>query len=126
MANDIGMIDSAAGKDLGTTGTIVDFFYGAEDGSNLKFEISVLEGGKCAVFHNKPFKKDLSWLEFDLDSSRLDFVLDGGESRNFGVPVKQELTKHMHNTHQVLMILMDDEMGDPKEGNYVPLILHKK
>ncbi len=125
--NETGMMNEAVEKNLGTTGTIVDFFYGVEEGdSNLRIDVTVKEDGKCAVFHNKPFKKDLSWLEFDLDSSRLDFVLDGGEARNFGVPVKQELRKHMHNTHQILMILMDDDMGDPKEGLYIPLILHRK
>ena len=126
MKNENGMIDKVAEGDLGTTGTIVDFFYGVEEGSNLRVEVAVKDDGKCAVFHNKPFKQDLSWLEFDLDTSRLDFVLDGGETRNFGVSVKKELSKNMHNTHQILMVLMDDDMGDPKEGLYIPLILHKK
>jgi len=124
--NETGMINKAVEKDLGTTGTIVDFFYGVEDDNVLNIEVAVKEDGRCAVFYNKPLKDELSWFEYDLDLCKLGFVLNGGESRDFVLPVKKEMTKNMQNTHQVLTVLMDDETGKPKEGTYIPLILHSK
>jgi len=111
---------------FGKTGSIVDFFYGVEEGSNLNIEVAIKEDGRCAVFYNKPLKNDLSWFEYDLDLCKLGFVMDGGESRSLNIPVKRELSKNMQNSHQILTILLDDETGSPKEGTYVPLILHSQ
>lgn len=119
-----GMNTEHVDKDMGTTGTLVDFFYGVEDDSRLRIEVAIKEDGRCAVFYNKPLKKELSWFEYNLDDCKLGFVLDGGETREFALPVKKEMTKNMQNTHQILTILMDDETGSPKEGTYIPLILH--
>ncbi len=108
------------------TGTIVDFFYGVEDDNTLRIEVAVKEDGRCAVFYNKPLKSELSWFEYDIDQCRLGFVMDGGESRDVDIPIKRELSRNMQNTHQILTVLMDDETGAPKEGTYIPLILHSK
>lgn len=112
--------------ELPDRGNLTDFFYGVDEKSKLQVEVAVKEDGRCAVFHNKPFRNELSWLEYDLDTYRLDFVLDGGEIRNAGMPLNKEMSKNMQNTHQVLMVLMDDETGGAKEGFYVPLIIHSK
>lgn len=92
---------------------------------DLKVELVVNERAEAVVFHNKPFRKALSWLEFDLDKSRLDFIMNDGEIRNFGIPVHPDLAKYMQNAFQVLMVLMDEETGEPKEGNYFPLVIHR-
>lgn len=105
-------------------GNLLDFVEGAESGTKLDIEVVVKEDGKCAIFHNKKFKNALSWLEFDLQSYRLDFVLDDGEIRDAGLPLTKEVSKNMQNSHQVLMVLMDEKTGQPKKGHYVPLILH--
>ena len=49
-------------------GTLIDFVYGVDENRTLQIEVAVREDGKCAVFHDKPFKSDVSWLEFDLDT----------------------------------------------------------
>ena len=107
-------------------GNLTDFFYGVDDDNKLHIEVAVREDGKCAVFYNKPCRRNISWLEFDLDSYRLDFVLDNGDVRNAGMDLTKDMAKNMHNTHQMLMVLMDDITGGAKEGIYVPLILHSK
>ncbi len=107
-------------------GNLTDFFYGVDENNDLEIEVAVKEDGRCAVFHNKPFRRELSWLEFDLDSCRLDFVLDNGEVRNAGMDLTRDMSKNMQNTHQILMVLMDDNTGGAKEGIYVPLIIHGK
>ena len=105
---------------------LTDFVYGVTEDSKLNVEVAVREDGRCAVFHNKPFRNDLSWLEFDLDTCRLDFVLDNGDIRNAGVDLTKDMSKYMQNSHQILMVLMDDDTGSAKEGKYIPLILHSK
>ncbi len=110
----------------GDTGSIVDFFYGVEEDNKLKIEVAIKEDGRCAVFYNKPLKNELSWFEYDLDLCKLGFVMDGGETRDLGIPIKRELSKNMQNSHQILMILMDDDTGSPKEGTYIPLIIHSQ
>lgn len=112
--------------ELPKRGNLTDFVYGVDENNSLQIEVAVKEDGRCAIFHNKPFRNDLSWLEFDLDTYNLDFVMDDGEIRNVGMPLTKDVSKNMQNSHQVLMVLMDDETGDAKEGYYVPLILHKK
>ena len=109
----------------GKTGTLVDFVYGVTDESKFNIEVTVKDDGRCAVFYNKPFKNDLSWLEFDLGTCHLDFVLDSGEIRNVGMPLTRSMAKNMQNTHQMLMVLMDDETGKAKEGTFVPLIIRR-
>lgn len=105
---------------------ISDFVYGgASKEDPLFMEVAIKEDGRVVLFHNKPFKNELSWLEFDLGTNELDFVLDDGDIRNLGLPLKQDVAKHMQNSHQILMVLLDDKTGEAKEGNYIPLIIRK-
>ncbi|MFN3700160.1 MAG: hypothetical protein ACK4VI_01400 [Alphaproteobacteria bacterium] len=105
-------------------GNLLDFVYHVEGSDPLYVEVGVKQDGKVAVFHNKPFKRDLSWIEYDIGRNRIDFVMDDGDIRDVGVPVNKDVAKYMHNTHQVLMVLLDDETGEAKEGYYIPLIIH--
>lgn len=95
------------------------------DDPNFKIDLIINDTAEVYVFHNKPFTKKLSWLEFDLDDSRLDFIMNDGDLRNFGAKVPEHLSKHMHNAYQVMMVLMDEETGQPKSGGYFPLIVHR-
>lgn len=113
------------GKKIPSRGNLTDFFYGVDNKNKLQIEVTVKEDGRCALFHNKPFRNELSWLEYDLGTYRLDFVLDDGEIRNAGMPLTKEISKNMQNSHQILVVFMDDYTGDAKEGYYVPLILHR-
>ncbi len=106
-------------------GNLADLVYGVTDDNPLNIEVAINEDGRVVLFHDKVFKNDLSWLEFDLDTNELDFILDDGLVRNFGMPLDQSVAKHMQNTHQVLAVLLDEKTGDAKEGHYVPLIIHR-
>lgn len=124
----LGMMSEYVGQSEATKpiGNLTDFVYGATDDSKLEIEVFVKDDGKCVIFHNKAFKNQVSWLEFDLGTYKLDFVLDNGDVRDVGLPLPQTLSKNMQNSHQVLMVLMDEETGLAKEGTYIPLILHRK
>lgn len=101
-----------------------DFVYIGKD-EYLDIEVAVKEDGRVVVFHSHPFRNDLSWMEFDLGTNKLDFVLDGGDIRDVGMPLNAAVSKNMQNSHQILMVLLNPETGEAKEGNYVPLIIHK-
>lgn len=109
-----------------TYGNLLDFVYHVEGSEPLHVEVGVKKDGKVAVFHNKPFKLDLSWIEYDIGRNKIDFIMDDGDVRDVGVPVNKEVAKYMHNTHQVLMVLLDDKTGEAKDGYYIPLIIHQE
>ena len=99
---------------------------GPKPAGDMSIELVVNDRAEAFVFHDKPFGKKLSWLEYDLGGSKLDFVMNDGEIRNFGIPVDPQLAKYLQNAFQVLMVQMDVETGEPVEGDYYPLILHRK
>lgn len=113
-------------SDRPPVGNLTDFVYGVDETHHLDIEVAVNEKGKVVVFHNRPFKRGVSWFEFDLGTNKLDFILDDGDVRDAGLPLSQDVAKYMQNSHQILMVLLDDNTGEAKEGNYIPLIIHKK
>ncbi len=90
----------------------------------FKIDIVVNPGGKISVFHNKPFRGRLAWVEFDLKENRLEFVLEDGTLRDFGTPLPKEFVREMQNAHEVLMVLMDEKTMEPIGSQFFPLILH--
>lgn len=94
-------------------------------GPQMRVELAINDRAEAIIFHSQPFPHDLSWLEFDLDSSRLSFIMREGAIRDFGIAVRPELARYMQNAFQVLMVLMDEENGEPIEGGYIPLIIHR-
>jgi len=124
MSEDVSNVSTTNGE-RPPVGNLTDFVYGIDENNRLDIEVAVNEVGKVVVFHSHPFKNDVSWFEFDLETNNLDFVLDDGEIRDIGLPLLNNVAKHMQNSHQILMVLLDPETGAAKEGNYVPLIIHK-
>lgn len=90
-----------------------------------RLELVVGEGAQVMVFHTKPFRRKLSWFEFDVNNSRMNLIFNDGDMRDFGLPIPPSMNKKMHNAHQVLVVLMDEETGEPSEGFYFPLIIHQ-
>lgn len=95
------------------------------DDPAFKLNLAVNNEARIVVFHNKPFRMKLSWLEFDLNRNKLDFIMNDGSVRNFGIPVPPDMSRYMQNAFQVLMVLMDEKTGEPEGGNYFPLIVHR-
>lgn len=108
------------------TGHLTDFVENIGKEERLDIEVAIKEDGHVVVFHSHAFKGDISWFEFDLDTNKLDFVLDDGNVRDIGLPLSDSVAKHMQNAHQVLMIWMNPETGEANQGRYVPLIIHRK
>ena len=93
--------------------------------ADFKVDLVVNDKAEVFVFHVLPFRKRLSWLEFDLDSKNLDFVMNDGDVRNFGTRVPDQFSKHMQNAFQIMIVQMDEKTGEPMVGEYFPLIIHR-
>ncbi len=106
-------------------GNLTDFVDGVTEDNPLYIEVAVNEAGKVVVFHDKPFRSDVSWYEYDLNTSTLNFILEEGEIRNSGMKLVPTIAKNMQNSHQILMVFLNAETGEAEEGNYIPLIIHK-
>lgn len=75
------------------------------------------------IFHDKPFTKTLSWVEYDVQSSRIDFILEDGDIRNFGIQVAHSFRPYLENS-PVLPVMLKDENDEPVDGDTYPLIIH--
>lgn len=106
-------------------GNLTDFVSGVDEHHHLDIEVAVTEEGKVVLFHNHPFTKEIGWFEFDLGTCRLGFVFDGGDMRDAGLPLTKGVAKYMQNSHQILIVHLDDETGEAREGSYIPLIIHR-
>ncbi len=106
-------------------GNLTDFVIGKAGDERLDIQVAIQNDGRVVVFHSHAFRGDVSWFEFNLTTNKLDFILDDGDIRDIGLPLTQDVAKHMQNSHQILMVLMDPKTGEAKEGNYVPLVIHR-
>jgi len=104
---------------------IYDFVTDLGDDNRLDIELSIRQSGRIIFFHSHPFKERIGWFEFHLKTSALNLVLDGGESRDIGLPLPDNIAGHMHNAHQILAVQMDPKTGDANKGEYIPLIIHQ-
>lgn len=93
---------------------------------SLQLELSVGDGAKVALFHNKPFEADLSWLEYHSDERHLKMIMENGNIKSFPNPVPIHFSVQIENAHQVLMVLVDDFSGEPVAGGYFPLVVRRK
>lgn len=107
-------------------GNLNDFVINMDKSIPLQVEVAIEEDGRVILFHNKPFKYQLSWFEFDTSSNQLDFVIEDGNIRDFGLPLDSSVAKHMHNAHQILTVEVNQESGEASRGAYIPLIIHGK
>jgi len=106
-------------------GNLTDFVHDVDETHHLDIEVAVNEKGKVVVFHNRIFKKEIGWFEFDLGTNRLGFIFDDGDTRDAGLPLSQTVAKYMQNSHQILMVHLDDITGEATAGHYIPLIIHR-
>ena len=87
-------------------------------------ELFIGNGAEVCVFHDRPFSKTVSWLEYDTANSKVDFVMEDGDIRNFGIAVDRKLRAYFLNTHLVSMIQMNPVTKKVENGVDLPLIVH--
>ncbi len=80
------------------------------------------EGPTVCIFHTARFLKTLSWIEYDINSSRLDFVMEDGDIKNFGIAIDRKFAAYIKNTYIIPVVLREN--GEAIEGFEYPLIQH--
>jgi hypothetical protein len=93
-----------------------------EAGMNVYYIVD--KNNAVYIFHDKPFMKELSWIEYDVDRSSLDFIMDDGDIRNHGIQIDKQYGAHLQNNHAISVIL-ENESGQPVSGESIPLIIHR-
>ncbi len=91
---------------------------------DFKIDLVVNDGPHVYVFHNKHFRKELSWIEYNTADNRLEFVMKDGDTRDFGAPVPRRLQANLTRAQRVLCVLVDEETLEPLEGDYFPLLIN--
>ena len=89
---------------------------------DMEVDIYVHEMGDINIFHTKKFQKDLSWIEYDLNEARIDFIMEDGDLRNFGIPVDASVGPYLQNTHLISVVFRDELTAI--EEQFIPLIVH--
>lgn len=92
------------------------------DAMDMDIYCLIGDGPTLCIFHTKPFTKTLSWIEYDIESSRLDFVLEDGDIRNFGIEIDRKFAAYIKNTFTVPVVLRQN--GRAVDGYEYPLIQH--
>lgn len=91
-------------------------------GQPVNVEIVIGQSGAAYITYDQPFNKPLSWFEYDVATSRLEFVMEDGELRNFGIPVARDIAPHLIGAHILTFAYIhEDELLDAQE---LPLIVH--
>lgn len=115
--------DTAVIADDGQAGTL-----GSQGDRHPDFDIDVRIGhgpdGAIYIYHDKPFAKELSWLEYDMDRNSIDFIMDDGDLRNFGIPVDPQYNAYLQNNH-TLGVIRVENMKTFVSGEVLPLIVHR-
>jgi len=89
----------------------------------MELDLCVHTPENIFIFHDIPFSKPLSWLEYDVGDGRLDFIMEDGDLRNFGIAVEKSVGAYLQNHHEICVVLRDgiDVVSDV----VVPLIIQE-
>lgn len=88
----------------------------------MEVDLYIHDAGDINIFHNQRFQNTLSWIEYDINNGRIDFIMEDGDLRNFGIPVDPKAGPYLQNTHLISVVLMNG--ATPIEEQFVPLITH--
>ncbi len=92
------------------------------DAMDMDIYCIIGDGPTVCIFHTLPFNNTLSWVEYDITGSRLDFIMEDGEIRNFGIPIDRKFSAYIKNTYTVPVVLRQN--GEAVAGYEYPLIQH--
>ena len=74
------------------------------------------------IFHDVPFQKEVSWLEYDVETQKLDFIMDDGDIRNFGTTVSIDIKPFIEKSDAICIAQRDGL--EIINHSAVPLIRH--
>lgn len=96
----------------------------AREIGDIKIELYVNDRGECFLFHNKAFPYELELVEYNRVTGCVDFVIPGGFRKDFGIPLNTKLLPYLKkNKGKILIVLINEETGEPISGDYYPLMI---
>lgn len=93
------------------------------DVDKIKIELVVNDRDEVIIFYNKEFPYPLDWFEYSISDCRMKIVVAGGFKKEYSKVVPLGIAKFLNPTVSeiILAVLIDDQTGEPIEGNYYPL-----
>lgn len=88
----------------------------------MEVDISVYDPQTITIFHDRPFTQELSWVEYDTINHSIEFVMDDGKLRNFGIPVDEKVGEYLKHNQEISVVLREDKTALTEI--IVPLINH--
>ena len=93
------------------------------NGDIVNVRIIIGEGGSAFILYDRPFNKLVSWFEYNLDKNSLEFIMEDGDIRDFGIPVARDVGRYLQNVHFVSFVHANGtRINDSFD---LPLIVHK-
>lgn len=96
-----------------------------KDHPDYDMEIYMIKGetGKVYIIHDRPFKMGApSWLEYDLETGYINFIMDDGNIRDFGIAIDTDFAPDIKNYNDITMALVKNSIY--VDGAKYPLIIH--
>ncbi len=89
---------------------------------DLAITIFVTDKQEVCIFHDKPFSKPLSWLEYNPEKNMIEFVMDDGDIRNFGIPLPEKYKPAVVSSKTAYVIHKNPETKKVIAGKDLPLV----
>lgn len=89
---------------------------------DLAITVYVTDKSEVCFFHDKPFSQPLSWLEYNPDTGIVEFVMEDGDVRNYGIPLPLEYRPAVVSSKIAYVIHKNPETRKVLGGKDLPLI----
>jgi hypothetical protein len=93
------------------------------------------DANNAYIFHEKSFESPLQWIEYDSQTGQLEFILEDGQSINFGKSLSKETRQHFENitsisvanhdgaivsNEQTVSVIHHGHFPKPEPSDYTP------
>ena len=90
--------------------------------AEMRVDFAVDEVGKILIFHDRPFKESIGWIEYSRAEQKIYFVTDDGNMRGLGVRVPDLIGDRVIQSDHATLIYV--ESGVPKETMDVSFVMN--
>mgnify|MGYP003395678316 CR=1 FL=1 len=77
--------------------------------SEMKVSLVVTEDSGVCIFHDKPFKPWLEWVEYDVDTGMVTCILKEGKLKNVGIKIHPDMHDYLKDADTVYALYIPDE-----------------
>lgn len=74
----------------------------------MKVDFAVNNSGEIYVFHEKPFKETINWIEYYESEQRICFVTDEGRIQGLGMTIPKVIADQITTSNRVFLIHVEN------------------